>query len=220
MARRKLSDDVDPYAEIAAYYLDRFARPADPPWKDLPWEPVRIGPTWQQDSDHWRMPERSLGLKVLCFCGRWLKHETGEGKPWRFTDEQARFIMWWYAVDADGRFTYRDGVLQRLKGWGKDPVGACLMFAEAFGPCRFDGWDGVRPVARDVPNAWVQTAAVSLEQTKNTMRLFPAIITDEAVQRFRIQIGKERIYGLGGSRLIQAVTSAPKTLEEIGRAHV
>lgn len=30
-------------------------------------------------------------------------------------------MLWWYAVDDTGRFIYRKGVLQRLKGWGKDP---------------------------------------------------------------------------------------------------
>jgi phage terminase large subunit-like protein len=45
------------------------------------------------------------------------------------------------------------------------------------------------------------------------MRLFPSLITEEAQRRFRIQIGKEMVHGLGDTRLIQAVTSAPRTLE-------
>jgi hypothetical protein len=40
------------------------------------------------------------------------------GEPWRFTDEQYRFLLWWYAIDESGRFIYRRGVLRRLKGWG------------------------------------------------------------------------------------------------------
>jgi phage terminase large subunit-like protein len=59
----------------------------------------------------------------------------------------------------------------------------------------------------------VQTAAVALEQTKNTMRLFPVLITEDAQRHFGIQIGKELIHGLSDTRLIQAVTSSPTTLE-------
>ena len=211
MARRRTTVVDDPHDDIVAYYRERLARPAVLPWKDLPWEPVRIGPTWETEGGHWKLPEQTLGWDGLAFCGTWLKHDNGD--PWRFTDEQARWWLWWYAVDSDGRFVYRDGVLQRLKGWGKDPVGACLLFTEAFGPCRFDRWDNDRPTSRDVPNAWVQTAAVALEQTKNTMRLFPVLVTDDAKRHFGVQIGKELVHGLDDTRLIQAVTSSPTTLE-------
>jgi hypothetical protein len=34
-----------------------------------------------------------------------------DGKPWKFTPEQMRFVLWWYAVDTRGRFVYRKGVL-------------------------------------------------------------------------------------------------------------
>ena len=37
--------------------------------------------------------------------------------PFVPTNEQKRFILWWYAIDADGKFVFREGVLQRLKGW-------------------------------------------------------------------------------------------------------
>ena len=29
-----------------------------------------------------------------------------------------RLLLWWYAVDGTGRFTYRKGIVQRMKGWG------------------------------------------------------------------------------------------------------
>lgn len=188
-----------------------MAQDARPPWAGLPYQPIRIGPTWQEENGHWKFPELTLGWEVLGFTGTWLQHEPG--KSWRYTDEQARFILWWYAIDEDGRFINRDGVLQRLKGHGKDPLGATLCFTEAFGPCRFAGWDGDRPLAIDVDQAWVQTAAVSLEQTKNTMRLFPIMVSPEAIRHFGIAIGKEMVHGLGDTRLIQAVTSSPATLE-------
>lgn len=211
MARRRVVQVDDPHDEIVAWYRKRLKARPKFPWKGLRWEPVRIGPTWEDEGNRWHLPELTLGWDVLGFCGTWMQHEPG--KPWRFTDEQARFLLWWYAIDEHGDFIYRDGVLQRLKGWGKDPLGACLCATEAFGPCRFGGWNGDRPIAIDVPNAWVQTAAVSLEQTKNTMRLFPSLLTQDAIRKFGIQIGKELIHGLGDTRLIQAVTSSPATLE-------
>lgn len=208
MARRRVSEVVDDASTIEGYYRERLALPARLSGGE--WSPVPIGPSWVQQDGRWVLPERTLGWDVLTWCGEFLQHR---GEPWRFTDEQARVILWWYAVDAAGRWLYVDGVLQRLKGWGKDPFAACLCAVEAFGPCRFAGWDGDRPLSTDSPNAWVQVAAVALEQTKTTMRFFPGLFSDAAKRRYRLQIGKETIYGLGDERLIQAVTSSPTTLE-------
>ena len=78
--------------------------------------PTYYGPTWQKtDEGKWFLPERTLGWQIAGWCSKYLKAENGGA--WRFTSEQLRFILWWYAVDATGRFTYRKGVLQRLKGW-------------------------------------------------------------------------------------------------------
>lgn len=93
-------------------------------------EPVAIGPTWQRNPD-WNgedplgefiLPEFTLGWQILKWIGEnCLADEVDEfGRPLPFepTNEQKRFILWWYAIDARGRFVYREGVLQRLKGWG------------------------------------------------------------------------------------------------------
>lgn len=209
--RRSVERQDDGHDEVVAWYRERLTTAAPRP--ELEWEPKLIGPTWRRNPDGtWLLPEATLGWEVLGWCGVWLQHS--RGIPWRFTDEQARFFLWWFALDETGTFAYRDGVLQRLKGWGKDPAGACLCAVEAIGPSRFAGWasDGT-PIATDSPEAWVQTAAVSLEQTKNTMRLFPSLFTAEAKEHYRIQVGKETVNALGDSRLIQAVTSSPSTLE-------
>lgn len=214
MARRRTAVAVaqDQYTPVIAEYRKRLSRPAPPP-QQFRWAPVTIGPTWQRTEDgFWLLPERTLGWAHLGWAGVWLQHR--RGVPWRYTDEQARFILWWYALEPDGEFVFRDGVLQRLKGWGKDPVGACLCAGEAFGPSRFLDWDSDgEPLATDCEDAWVQTAAVSLEQTKNTMRLFPRLFTEAAKAEYQLQIGKEQVHGCGGERIIQAVTSSPATLE-------
>lgn len=81
------------------------------------WQPIRIGPTWQTDEDgRFVTPKHSLGWEIALWCATHLVNDDGD--PWQFTNEQFRFILWFYAVDDDGRFTYTDGYLQRLKGWG------------------------------------------------------------------------------------------------------
>ena len=112
--------------------------------------------------------------------------------------EQTRFLLWFFAVDSEvGDFTYHSAVLQRLKGWGKDPLAACLSVAALFADVTFDHWDGDVPVGRDEPAAWVQILAVSQEQTQNTMKLFPSLISPEARKRYGIQIGKLNVWAAG-----------------------
>lgn len=203
---------VEEHLRFIEEYRERLSVKPEPPRWEYP--PVHLGPTWQlTDDGHWLLPERTIGWDVLGWCGVWLQLTRDE--PWRFTDEQARWLLHWYSVEyPSGEFTYHDGVLQRMKGWGKDPIGSCVAASELLGPARFSGWDeNGQPLARDVPNAWVQTAAVSLEQTKNTMRLLPGLFTPEAKRRFGMQIGKEKVYALGDERLLEAVTSSPATLE-------
>jgi hypothetical protein len=179
--------------------------------------PVAIGPTWQRDAGGgWLLPERTLGWEVLAWTAEYLRQPDGPnaGQSWRYTDEQARFILWWFAVDAHGRFVYRYGMLRRVKGWGKDPVGATLCAVEFVGPCRFAGWDADGDaVVAPHPAAWVLTAAVAKDQTRNTMTLFPGLFTDAAVNEYGIDLGKEIIYAHQGRCRLEAVTSSPRALE-------
>ena len=179
--------------------------------------PVVIGPTWQRGPDgKFILPERTLGWDVLAWTAEYLRQPDGPdaGKPWRYTPEQARFILWWYALDEHGRFVYRYGMLRRVKGWGKDPVGATICAVEFVGPCRFAGWgaDG-KPVSMPHPASWVLTAAVSKDQTRNTMTLFPSLFSDEAIDTYGIDLGKEIIYADHGRCRLEAVTSSPRALE-------
>lgn len=183
-------------------------------------EPVRLGPTWERGEDgKFVLPKYTLGWQSLAWAAENLKH--GNDKPWRFTNEQARWWLWWFAVDEAGDFLFTQGVLQRLKGWGKDPVAAVLSAVEFVGPCRFDPvgkpfvdpFGNKHPAAKAHPEAWIQIAAVSSEQTKNTMRLFPSLFTKKAIERYRIELNKGVIYANHGAQIIDAVTSNPDTLE-------
>lgn len=182
-----------------------------------PAPPVIHGPTWSRDArGRFVLPERTLGWESLGWTALHLQHPDGPraGEPWQFTDEQARFWLWWYAVDEHGRFAYRGGVLRRMKGWGKDPLVSVLAANELIGPCRFGGWGGDgQPIAVPHPASWVQIAAVSKEQTKNTMTLFGGLFRETTITAYDINLGKEVIYASGGRRRLEAVTSSPRTLE-------
>jgi hypothetical protein len=100
----------------------------------------------------------------------------------------------------------------------------CLV--EMMGPCRFSYWadDDMPewglvagdPVGEENEVAWVQVAAVSKDQTRNTMTLFPSMITPQLMREHnmtKLDIGKEVIYAHRGARRIEAVTSSPRALE-------
>jgi len=196
--------------EIIAFYQDLLTR-ATPP-KGLEWEPVKIGPTWEWSPKMgWNLPDVTLGWDLLAWAGQWLT--SPHGGPWVFTPEQARFILWYYALDENEQFEFSIVALQRLKGWGKDPLGAAISMAEMVGPVRFDYWDGDRPVGREEPNAWVQIVAVSQEQTKNTMKMLPGMLPQSTRSHYGIQLGKLTAWAMGDTRQLEAVTSAPLTLE-------
>jgi hypothetical protein len=204
---------------------------------EIDWDvvPFSMGPTWSKDPtwdgprdpQGYILPKLTLGWQILAWIAlNLLADETDENDqplPFDLTDEQKRFILWFYAIDEDGRFAYREVVLQRLKGHGKDPLASVIAGVEFVGPCRFAGWAakdmpeiGVargEPVAKPHPRAWVQIAAVSLKQTQNTMKLFNGLFTPECIAKHGIDIGKESIYAYGGKKAIEAVTSSPKALE-------
>ena len=182
--------------------------------------PVTTGPTWQRDKrGKFVLPKHTLGWEILGWTAEYLLQPDGPnaGEPWRFTLEQGRFVLHWYAIDECGRFVYRSGMYRRMKGHGKDPLGAALCCVEFVGPCRFDHWQDGEPIAKSHAAAWIQTAAVSRDQTRNTMTLFPGMLSPKAQSEFSIDIGKEIIYADRGRRRIEAVTSSPRALEG-GRA--
>jgi hypothetical protein len=123
-------------------------------------------------------------------------------------------VLVWYEIDENGTFTRRRGVVRRMKGWGKDPFLAAIALAEVCGPVRFGGWDpNGLPIGVVHPMPWVQIAAVSREQTKNTMTLFPGMVSDKLKKDYHVDLGKEIIHVRNGAGRIEAVTSSPRSLE-------
>lgn len=206
---------------------------------------AHYGPTWEEDPEwdgvdpfyRYILPEFSFGWQAIAWAREnLLSPDSTEHnpKPYIPTPEQFRFILWWYAVDESGSFVYRKGIFQRLKGHGKDPLVSVLCAIEFLGPCRIGGWatrdmpqygyrpDGqcnVRrgdPVAVDNPTAWIQVAAVSKVQTRNTMLLFPSLFSAKLKKKAgmtKANMGMNIITAYGNTRRIEAVTSNPRTLE-------
>lgn len=177
-----------------------------------------IGPTWQRGDGPggWHLPELTLGWQVIGWISEFLRIPTKTGEPGKLTKEQVRFILWWYALNEQGEFIYRTGVLQRCKGWGKDPVAALLCIVEFVGPARFSHFDpdvAGGAVGEQVPEAWVQIAATAKDQTKNTATMFPALMTKHLISTYGIIAANEIWRADSGARRIEIVSSNAGTLQ-------
>lgn len=174
----------------------------------------KIGPTWQIVEDRWLIPEYTLGFQVIEWITENLLSPKGDGEPFVLTFEQCRFILWYYALDADGRFLYPNGILQRCKGHGKDPLGAAMCLVELIGPCRFSHWDeDGSPVGMPHPAPQVRVAAVAMTQNENTQDLFPLIIPDRTVAKYNLDVQREIIYVLGGRGKLRVIASNARSAE-------
>lgn len=184
----------------------------------LPAPPYIVGPTWQTRRDgsfYLPEPNRTLGDQVVNWMYANLLSPGGEfaGEPFMPTNEQYRFLLWWYAIDEHGRFVYRNGVLRRMKGWGKDPLAAAMALADLCGPVVFSHWNALGiPVGKRRHAPWIQIAGVAQEQAGNTFKLFPAMVSKRLKEEFKLELNKTIIYAEGGG-LIEALTSSPKTAE-------
>jgi hypothetical protein len=163
------------------------------------------------------LPEHSLGWDVLDWGTEYLAQPDGDyqGEPWVYSDEQALFILWFYAVDEDGKFIYRKAVLERPKGWGKSPLLAAICCTEFMGPVRFDGWDANgRPVGKPSPTPLVQIAAISDSQAENTYALCREMMLQGEIMyeypQLDIMLAKSTY---PGNRKLEKVTASPRGRE-------
>ena len=177
--------------------------------------PHYIGPTWATNDDgSWYLPEHTLGWKIAGWCAEYLLNPQDDTKPWKFTPEQLRFILWWYAIDEKGKFLYQSGVLQRRKGWGKDPLLAVICLVEFVGPCRFVGWDTEGNVlTRPEKASLVLVSAVTKEQTSNTADMFPLLMSKKFIATYKVTPGIELIRAQGGTKKIMLLTGSYRAAE-------
>lgn len=165
------------------------------------------------------LPERTLGWGVIGWIAKYLKHANGPraGKPFRVSDSQARFLLWFYALTPEGRWVYDRAARRWPKGSGKSPFAAAHALVEFLGPVRFDRWDddaagGV--VGKRQALAHVQIAATTLDQTANTMRQVRAMTPkgSRVVREYGLDTGMTRINAPDGS-LLEVITSSATAAE-------
>ena len=70
------------------------------------------------------IPDLTLGWGVIRWIGDNLLHHNGPdaGKPFSLTEGQVRFLLHWYAVDAEGQWLSNHGVRRLAKGSGKAEI--------------------------------------------------------------------------------------------------
>ena len=135
------------------------------------------------------------------------------GMPFLLTDEQLRFLVFLYALTPEGKWRYPRGAqLVRPQKWGKGPLAAAYVCAEAEGPVCFDGWDAQgEPVGRPWATPHIQITACSEEQTDNTWRAIqPMIELGPLGESFIPDTGLTRI-NLQGGGLIEPVTASARS---------
>ncbi len=136
------------------------------------------------------------------------------GTPWRWTKFQKRFLILWYHVDGDGRFSYRSGIVRGAKGTGKDPMAGAMCDCELLGPVEFFDWDDKtgRPLGRPRGFPLVQVMSNSQEQSKDVLRVANAMWSRAAREYYQLDCGETRtVVKDGGGRF-----EIPPTSEESG----
>lgn len=152
-------------------------------------------------------------------------------EPFTPYDEQALFIAKFYEIDpSTEKRRIRRGAFSRPKGFGKSPLMAAFAAAEALAPVLFDHWavkgevsywgyeyrEG-EPVGKpwaDIRTPWVQIAAVSEDQTKNSwLPLLEMLKDGPAMDAFPGLEPLETFVNLPGGGRIEYVTSSATSRE-------
>ena len=145
------------------------------------------------------------------------------GEPFVLTNEQLRFLLWFYRVRPDVSFVRSRGVwkrpfvfqrgaqLTRPQKWGKGPFASAIIVAEGAGPVVFDGWDAEgQPVGRPWSTPLIQVTALSEDQTDNVWTSLQPMIELGSIAAEIPDTGMTRINLPGGGR-IEPVTSSAKS---------
>lgn len=165
------------------------------------------------------VPKLTLGWEALTFARDYLKHPNGirAGQAWRYTPEQARFLLWWYALDEDGQWLFYHGARRLSKGSGKSPFAGSLALIEFCAPVRLKDFDPKLPggcKGRRVDMPLVQIAATSEAQTANTMRQVRAMAPkgSKIVADFMLDPGRMQ-YNMMPEGTLQVITSSAASAE-------
>jgi hypothetical protein len=137
------------------------------------------------------------------------------GEQFLLTDEMWTFLVWHYRLlpkateDAwQAAWAFRRSQLVRPQKWGKGPLSAAMICAEAVGPVRFAGYDAAgEPVARPWVTPWIQVTATSEDQTDNVYRALRPMIDEGPLADLIPDTGDTRI-NIPGGGWIEPVTSS------------
>lgn len=141
------------------------------------------------------------------------------GHPFRLTDEQLNHVLWTYRLRTEATaamrsraFAYYGAMLVRPQKWGKDPLAAARVCAEALAPVVFDGWDANGdPVGRPTSTPIIQCVANSEEQAPVTFMPVYTMLTEGPLADWPgLDAGITRINLPGGGE-IKAVAASAKS---------
>ena len=201
-----------------------------PPAEVAPADRLDTMPAWPWDVLDDEAP-RTLGWHAIAWAEGWsgfpglpdgwrgLLQPNGPRarKPFRFTDRQRQFLLWFYALDDDAQWLYSYGTRRLAKGSGKSPYAAVHCLVELLAPVRLATFrrgapGGVEGRMVDMP--WVQIAATAETQTANTMRMVRAFAPkgSHVVEFYHLDPGLTRYYGVG-ERKLEVITSSVSASE-------
>ena len=177
----------------------------------------------------WRPPTSdarpTLGWEVIDFIEKHAVIPDGAraGEPFILSDPQKRFVLGMYELHEDAEVDYekpssafvynRGAQIVAPQKWGKGPLAAAIIIAEAYGPVLFDGWDANgQPVGRSWPTPYIQVTAVSEDQTDNVwLSLLPMIRLGDLVHDIP-DTGETRINLPNGGKIEPVTASARSRL--------
>ncbi|MEV4197026.1 hypothetical protein [Micromonospora globbae] len=175
----------------------------------------------------WRGPSEPGEFPTLGYAvGEWIESHCVVpdgyqfGQPYRLTDEMWRFLVHFYRLypyaepwPAPDSLRYIGAQLRRVQKWGKDPFGAAIILAEAFGPTRFDGWSSAgEPVGAPYPTPLIVCLGVSEAQTDNTwLRVLSMLRNGPLADMSGLDVGDTRVILPGGMGKIEPATTSAKS---------
>ena len=179
---------------------------------------MMLSPANRLDTLPAEIPAVTLGWEAATWAAENLRQPNGPtaGQHFVLTTRQLRFLLHWYALHADGSWVYHHASRRLGKGSGKSPFAAVLALIEFCGPIRLDYFDpdldgGCKGKRQPMP--LIQIAAVSEDQTRNTMRMVRAFAYkgSKVVSKHHLDPGLTRYYSPDGE--LAVMTSSSKTAE-------